>query len=141
MKVKIFYVFLVLVLCFAFLSSLQKSSMPSYKILKVNDFGQFCIDINNDFACQEDEFYRLKDVTSYFPDETRFNKESNDFLKNTLQGKQIKLKEPLSLFYKYARVEIDNQDAAILLLKNGYAQPHNKNVPTSYFLEFNTLIT
>ena len=137
MKVKIFYVFLVLALCFAFLSGLQKSSMPSYKILKVNDFGQFCIDVNNDFACQEDEFYRLKDVTSYFPDETRFNKESNDFLKNTLQGKQIKLKEPLSPFYKYARVEIDNQDAAILLLKNGYAQPHNKNVPTSYFLEFN----
>ena len=110
--------------------------MPSYKILKVNDFGQACIDVNNDLICQEDEYYRLKDISYYFPYEKEYTKKSNDFLKNLLQGKEIKLKEPLSLFYKYAKIDVDNTDVAIVLLKEGFAEPHNKNVPVDYLLAF-----
>ena len=110
--------------------------MPSYKILKVNDFGQICIDVNNDLICQEDEYYKLKDISYYFPYEKEYTKKSNDFLKNLLQGKEIKLKEPLSLFYKYAKIDVDNTDVAIVLLKEGFAEPHNKNVPVDYLLAF-----
>lgn len=121
----------------AFLFTIRKSSMPLYKILNVNETGQICIDTNCDSKCQSSEYYKLKDIIYYFSDNDKSAEETCIFLKKLLGGKYIKLKEPLSLFYKYARIEINNQDVAILLLKEGYAMPYGKNVPIEYFLEFN----
>ena len=137
MRIKILYAFLVLLLCFAFLHLVQKSFTPYYKVLKVNNFGQICIDLNSDMICEDSEYYRLKDVKLYLEDNKEFTKKSNFILKTLLEGKEIKLLEPPSIFYKFARVEINGTDAAIILLKEGFAQPHNKNVPTDYFLYFN----
>ncbi len=127
-------------LCFAFLFNLQNKTMPSYKVLGVNNFGQICIDVNNDNKCQETEYYRLKNISSYIAEDKEFTDSANEFLRKLLLGQEITLIEPLSLFYGYARIQLNNQDVATMLLKSGYALPHSKNVPTDYYFSFNKRI-
>ena len=80
------------------------------------------------------------DICAVLAEDKEFTDSANEFLRKLLLGQEITLIEPLSLFYGYARIQLNNQDVATMLLKSGYALPHSKNVPTDYYFSFNKRI-
>lgn len=139
-------IILIIFLCATFVVS-QFLPKKSYKVLKVSKNSMLEIDLNSNGKTDTDEYFKIKDVvlpkvefsqkTSKFALNNDLTLEeaitsgyvSENYLKYLLEGREITFLEPLlpyseKYFYRLAKIALNDEDLAKILLKAGLAMPY-----------------
>ncbi len=129
---------------------LKRTSLETFKILKVIDAGTFLIDINKNNKIDDNETFKLKNVVVFSPLKNQKTKKyaqklgiseeeyikvgylAEIFAKDELENKQIKMFLPKE-GEKYVDITYNNKNLAEFYLKNGLAFAYEKSDNPEYF--------
>ncbi len=147
--------FILILIFLLFVFNFEKSNKEKYvKIIEVTASNDFYLDFNNDKIAQDNELSKLKDIKIFSPfKNTKTQKEAQnlnlsmedylkngflaqEFLKEQFLNKNVKIKYRYfdkNKNYNIVKLQDENGDIAIQLLKNGvsYIDENSKNA--NYF--------
>ncbi|MBR1616711.1 DUF1669 domain-containing protein [bacterium] len=153
MRIKILRIICLFLLFAGFLAfNFLKQRKEAHKILEVKSADMFCVDLNDNSRCEDEEIIKLKDVYVLSPDLNDFTKmtakkhgiKDEEYLKagfiaqnwafDNLKGKIVEISNIEKYKnYKYANIFYSGENLAEFYLKNGLAFASKNSFNGNYF--------